>query len=65
MIRNFLRVAAVSPRVFLADTDANTNTIADIVAKLDNEGVDIAVFPELSLTGYTCADLFQNRALLD
>ncbi|MDE5969477.1 MAG: NAD(+) synthase [Muribaculaceae bacterium] len=65
MIRNFLRVAAVSPRVFLADVEANVKTIADLVANLDKEGVDIAVFPELSLTGYTCADLFQNRALID
>ncbi|MDE5845694.1 MAG: NAD(+) synthase [Muribaculaceae bacterium] len=65
MIRNFLRVAAVSPRVFLADVEANVKTIANIVAQLDKEGVDIAVFPELSLTGYTCADLFQNSALIE
>lgn len=65
MIRNFLRVAAVSPRVFLADTTANVNNIADIVKQLDSDGVDVAVFPELSITGYTLGDLFQNSRLLD
>lgn len=65
MIRNFLRTAAVSPQVFLADTDANVNNIIDIVKQLDTDGVDVAVFPELSVTGYTCGDLFQNSRLLD
>ena len=46
MIRNFLRTAAVSPQVFLADTDANVNNIIDIVKQLDTDGVDVAVFPD-------------------
>jgi NAD+ synthase (glutamine-hydrolysing) len=59
----FLRIAAVAPRVHLADPDANA---AEHVAALGMAGdAGIVLFPELSLTGYSCEDLFQLRGLLE
>ncbi|MDE6139347.1 MAG: NAD(+) synthase [Alistipes sp.] len=62
----FLRVAAALPeRVKIADARANAGQIAEMIGTAAAEGVRIAVFPELSLTGYTCGDLFRQRKLLD
>ena len=61
----FLRVAAAVPRVHLADVEANVAEIKGLVDELGRCGVEVAVFPEMSLTGYTCADLFHNDLLLD
>lgn len=61
----FARVAAAIPRVVVADTEHNANEIASLVQKgatVDN--IDVMVFPELSITGYTCADLFLQKELL-
>ena len=59
----FVRITCVSPRVPVADPAANA---AEIVRVLDElRGSDIVVYPELCVTGYTCADLFGQSALLD
>lgn len=62
---NFVRIAAASPEVFPGDIDSNIKAIADSLRTLSKKNVDLAVFPELSVTGYTCADLFNQSILLD
>ena len=60
----FVRVAAVTPKITVADPDAN---IAEIEAKFDeaaDKGAKIIVFPELCITGYTCGDLFLQDTLI-
>ena len=58
-------MAAVVPRVTLADPVANAKDITEVFARLESAGVDLAVFPELSVTGYSCGDLFHSSLLLD
>ena len=60
----FFRVAAAVPPVTIADPAANAEAIAQICTTLAAEGVELAVFPELSVTGYTCGDLFHTSTLL-
>ena len=61
----FLRVAAVSPDVVVGDVDQNVLNICQCIDELKQKGVQIAVFPELCITGYTCADLFEQNLLLE
>lgn len=61
----YLRVAAVSPKLKIANVEYNVNEIVSSLRTLENENVQIAVYPELSLTGYTCADLFYQDTLLN
>lgn len=65
MSRNFYRVAAVSPSLNVADCDYNTGIIIDLISQLRSRDVEMAVFPELCITGYTCADLFHNNTLIE
>lgn len=59
----YFRVAACAPVVAVADPHKNVdNIIATIV---NNPGADLYLFPELSITGYTCGDLFHQSLLLD
>ncbi len=60
----FVRVAAAVPRLKVADCGYNASNIIDMIKKAGQEGVQIVVFPELSLTAYTCGDLFHQHALL-
>ena len=60
----FIRVAACSPKVRPADIDYNVSNIIEMLGRLTEEEVGIAVFPELSDTAYTCADLFGQDRLL-
>ncbi|MDE6049740.1 MAG: NAD(+) synthase [Paramuribaculum sp.] len=64
MTNGFVRVAAATPFVKIANIDANVSEIITIAEKLEAHGVEIAVFPELCITGYTCADLFHSSLLL-
>ncbi|MCH5219076.1 MAG: NAD(+) synthase [Muribaculaceae bacterium] len=64
-MRGFIKVAAAVPRVAVADTKINIASITEICQKLDSDGVVVAVFPELCITGYTCGDLFHNNTLLE
>jgi NAD+ synthase (glutamine-hydrolysing) len=54
----FLRVAAACPRVSVANPQANAAEIARLLDQAAGQGVQVAVFPELCLTGYTAGDLF-------
>lgn len=60
----FIRVAACSPCVKPADIDYNVKEIEDIIDECIEKDVDVALFPELSITGYTCADLFCQHLLI-
>lgn len=59
----FFRVAAAVPAVRPADVVANTKAIVAMIESLDS-AIDMVVFPEMSVTGYTCGDLFHNETLL-
>ena len=61
----FIKVAAAIPSVKVADTQYNLAEIEKQVIIAEGEGVEIIVFPELSLTGYSCQDLFHQQILLD
>jgi len=61
----YLKVAAVSFLVKIGDVSANTSKITEYAVKADEEHVELVVFPELSVTGYTCADMFSKSDLLE
>lgn len=61
----FFRVAAATPEVRVADVPFNVESIKLQASAIAEEGCKAAVFPELSITGYTCADLFHQEALLN
>ncbi len=61
----FIKVAAATPMVRIADCRHNIEATAELLRRAEGEGVSITVFPELSITGYTCGDLFQQSRLLD
>ncbi|MDE6089644.1 MAG: NAD(+) synthase [Duncaniella sp.] len=65
MFSGFLRVAATAPTVRVADVDFNLSQIKAKLLELEDSGVEVAVFPEMCLTAYTCADLFHSSTLLD
>ncbi|MFA6856845.1 MAG: NAD(+) synthase [Treponema sp.] len=59
----FFRAAAASPVVAVADCKTNADHIIDSVREARSNGASLIVFPELSITGYTCGDLFLQRSL--
>ena len=61
---DYIRIACAVPAVQVADTVRNTKDICDYISKADAADCDIVVFPELAVTGYTCADLFFQENLL-
>ena len=61
----FVKVAAAIPSVQVADCDYNEKHIENMVLQAEGKGVEIICFPELSITSYTCADLFGQQILLD
>ncbi len=65
MKHGFIKVAAASPKVTVADCQANLCEILAIHERAANADVKLLVYPELSLTGYTCGDLFFSQTLLD
>lgn len=64
MKHGFVRAAAASPKLKVADVKFNAQEILKELKRLAGEKAEIAVFPELSLSGYTCGDLFFDGALL-
>ena len=60
-----LKVAAVTPRVWLADPEKNAMEISRLVREAAEAGADIAAFPAMCVTGATCGDLFRQPLLLD
>lgn len=65
MEKGFIKVAAAVPTVKVGDCRYNLQQIENLIAQAEGKGVEIIVFPELSLTGYTCQDLFHQSVLLD
>ena len=59
----FVRVAVLSPELRVADVDFNCRAILDALANASSLGCRLALFPELSLTGYSCGDLFYQALL--
>jgi len=59
----FVRIAAAVPPLRLADTRANAGRTIDLMHRAADSSVDVVVFPEMGLTGYTCNDLFYHRTL--
>ena len=60
-----IKVAAAIPGVRVADVEYNVQQIESQIAQAEGKGAEIIVFPELSLTGYSCQDLFRQQLLLD
>ena len=63
--QGFVRVGAVVPKLKVADTEFNCNEIIKQIERASNNKIQIAVFPELCVTGYTCQDLFEQDILLE
>ena len=61
----FVRVAAAVPPLKVADITYNLGQTLAFARRADEQGVQILVFPELGLTGYTAGDLFHQHLLLD
>ena len=61
----FYRVAAAVPEIKVADVDFNTDKIVELIHEADSNNATAVLFPELSITGYTCADLFHQPVLVD
>lgn len=61
----FVKVAAAVPELKVADCEFNSGKIVELIKKADKEDCQIVLFPELSITAYTCGDLFHQEALLD
>lgn len=64
MFDGFVKTACCSPKIVLADCIGNGSKIYDTIEEMAKENVSLVVFPELSLTGYTCEDLFLQSVLL-
>ena len=65
MEHGFLKVAAVTPKLKVADTIFNREQICNGIEEAVSKGAKVLVFPELCLSGYTCGDLFLQKRLLD
>ena len=61
----FIKVAAAIPAVKVADVHYNVEQIESLIAQAEGQNVEVIVFPELCLTGYTCQDLFKEQLLID
>lgn len=61
----FITVAAAIPSTRVADVQYNVEEIERLVEEAEQKGVELLVFPELCITGYTCQDLFRSSHLLD
>lgn len=65
MQNGFIKVAAAIPSVKVADCSYNVQQIESLIAMAEGKGVEVIVFPELCITGYTCQDLFKQTLLLE
>lgn len=64
MIDGFIKCAAATPKIRVADCAFNANSITELIRQANAGRVKILVFPELCVTGYSCGDLFYQPALL-
>lgn len=65
MEHGYIKVAALSPKIRVADPKYNSGVIVQRVMEAAAQGASVMVFPELCLTGYSCGDLFLQELLLD
>jgi NAD+ synthase (glutamine-hydrolysing) len=65
MSYGFVKVAAAIPKVKIADCLFNSKQMEGLIGMAEQKGVQIVVFPELCMTGYTCGDLFAQQLLLE
>ena len=61
----YVKVAAASPVIRVADCDYNAARVIEAIEQADALGVKVLAFPELTLTGVTCGDLICHRVVLD
>ena len=61
----FVKVAAAIPAVKVADCKFNAQQTEAQIMVADGKGVQIVIFPELNLTGYSCGDLFSHKLLIE
>ena len=59
----FIKVAVATPKITVADVKSNIESIKNLISSADEKKANIVVFPELSITGCTCKDLFFNETL--
>ena len=64
MKQGFVKAAAATPKVVVADCAENTDRILESIQNMREAGAKIMVLPELAITGYTCSDLFWQERLL-
>ena len=64
MKQGFVKVAAVTPNMRVADVEYNVNEICRMIDETTEQGAKVIAFPELCITGYTCGDLFSQEILL-
>ncbi len=62
-MNSLLRIAAIVPELRVGDIEFNTKEIISSLEKAKKDGAEIVLFPELCITGYTCADLFYQSKL--
>ncbi len=60
-----LRVATISPKICVGNPTKNGDEVINILESLNSENIDVIAFPELSLTGCTCGDLFFHKTLIE
>ncbi len=61
----FIKVCSATPKLRVADVNYNTDNIIEAIRESAGRGTQVIVFPELSVCGYTCGDLFNQSALID
>ena len=64
MRHGFVNVAAVTPKIKVADTSYNGELIRKLMKKTAKAGAKVVVFQELCITGYTCSDLFLQEKII-
>lgn len=65
MNNGFVKVACITPDIKVADTVYNSDNIIKLIKRAAVNGIRLAVFPELCITGYTCGDLFLQQSLIE
>ena len=61
----FVKTAAVCPRVTVGAPDKNVDNMLPLIREAASSGAQIIALPELSITGYTCSDLFSQDRLIE
>ena len=64
-MKGFYRIAVATPRLHLGNPEANLDEHVRLAQEASGKGVSVLAFPELSITGYTCGDLFFRTDLID